>query len=79
MSNMAQENKAKRFNAKDYLDEISLINVEIKTFKESGDKADESFLKVGELLVQTKKEKQLTDKHFANLKKVAAEMLGKIR
>ena len=77
MSNMTEENKAKRFNAKDYLNEISQINAEIKTFKESGDKADESFLKVGELLVQTKKEKQLTDKHFANLKKVAAEMLGK--
>ncbi len=74
---MTNKNTEKRFNTKDYLDEISQINAEIKTFKESGDKADESFLKVGELLVQTKKEKQLTDKHFANLKKVAAEMLGK--
>jgi hypothetical protein len=33
MSNMTEENKAKRFNAKDYLDEISQINAELKKVK----------------------------------------------
>ena len=74
---MTEKNTAKRFSEKDYIDEISQINTEIRNFKESGDKADGSFLKVGELLVQAKKEKQLTDKHFAKLKKVAAGLLGK--
>jgi hypothetical protein len=66
-----------RFNIKNYVQEIAQINSELKTFKESDDKADESFLKVGELLVQTKNEKELTDKHFTRLKTIISETLGK--
>lgn len=69
--------KVKRFNQNDYKDEIGQITTEIEIFKASGDKADESFLKVGELLVKTKNDKNLPDKHFTNLKKVAAKSLGR--
>ena len=75
MGNMAE--KVKRFNQDDYKDEIGQITTEIEIFKASGDKADESFLKVGELLVKTKNDKNLPDKHFTNLKKVAAKSLGR--
>lgn len=69
--------KTNRFNSKNYVQEIEAITSEINAFKKSGDKADESFLKVGELLVQTKNDKQLTDKHFTRLKTIVAESLGK--
>jgi hypothetical protein len=72
---MAEKEAATRFNKNLYKEEIKLIDTEIEIFKASGDKADESFLKVGELLVKTKNDKNLSDKYFTNLKKIAAESL----
>lgn len=74
---MAEKEASTRFNQKDYKEEIGQITTEIEIFKASGDKADESFLKVGELLVKTKNDKNLPDKYFTNLKKIAAKSLGR--
>jgi hypothetical protein len=74
---MTDKQAVKRFNQKDYKEEIGQITTEIEIFKASGDKADESFLKVGELLVKTKNDKNLPDKYFTGLKKVAAKTLGR--
>lgn len=74
---MAEKEASTRFNQKDYKEEIGQITTEIEIFKASGDKADESFLKVGELLVKTKNDKNLPDKYFTNLKKIASKSLGR--
>ena len=62
-----------KFDVNDYQNELDTIKGKIEEFQRSEEKADESFLEVGDLLVAIKNEKQLEDKLFTQLKKEVAK------
>ncbi len=64
------------FNANEYQTEIDAIKEKIENFQRSEEEADESFLVVGDLLVDVKNDKQLDDKTFTAFKKEVAKSLN---
>ena len=58
-----------KFDVNDFQNEIAEIKEKIEIFQRAEEKADESFLEVGNILVGVKNEKQLEDKIFTQLKK----------
>jgi hypothetical protein len=62
-----------KFDVNDFQNEIAEIKEKIEIFQRAEEKADESFLEVGNILVSVKNEKQLEDKIFTQLKKEVAK------
>ena len=62
-----------KFDVNDFQNEIAEIKEKIEIFQRAEEKADESFLEVGNILVGVKNEKQLEDKIFTQLKKEVAK------
>jgi hypothetical protein len=72
--NIAIKNK---FYVKNFENEIKEINVCLQMFKKSGNRDDEAFLNVGDLLIKIKKERQLDDEIFIRLKTHIAKLMGR--
>ena len=72
--NVAIKNK---FFVKHFQSEINEINVCLQMFKKSGNRDDEAFLEIGNLLVKIKKERQLDDEIFMRLKTHIAKLMGR--
>ena len=64
-----------KFDVNDYQNELDAVKEKIEIFQRSEEKADESFLEVGDLLVAAKNDKQLEDEIFTQLKKEVAKSL----
>ena len=62
-----------KFDVNDFQNEIDAIKEKIEIFQRAEEKADESFLEVGNILVGVKNDKQLEDKIFTQLKKEVAK------
>ena len=72
--NIAIKNK---FYVKNFENEIKEINVCLQMFKKSGNRDDEAFLNIGDLLIKIKKERQLDDEIFIRLKTHIAKLMGR--
>jgi hypothetical protein len=72
--NIAIKNK---FYVKNFESEIKEINVCLQMFKKSGNRDDEAFLNIGDLLIKIKKERQLDDEIFIRLKTHIAKLMGR--
>jgi hypothetical protein len=72
--NIAIKNK---FYVKNFESEIKEINACLQMFKKSGNRDDEAFLNVGDLLIKIKKERQLDDEIFIRLKTHIAKLMGR--
>ena len=72
--NIAIKNK---FYVKNFENEIKEINVCLQMFKKSGNRDDEAFLKIGDLLVKINNERQLDDEIFIRLKTHIAKLMGR--
>lgn len=72
--NVAIKNK---FFVKHFQSEINEINVCLQMFKKSGNRDDEAFLEIGNLLVKIKTERQLDDEIFTRLKIHIAKLMGR--
>ena len=72
--NIAIKNK---FYVKNFENEIKEINVCLQMFKKSGNRDDEAFLNIGDLLVKINNERQLDDEIFIRLKTHIAKLMGR--
>ena len=72
--NVAIKNK---FFVKHFQSEINEINACLQMFRKSGNRDDEAFLKIGDLLVQINNERQLDDEIFIRLKTHIAKLMGR--
>jgi len=66
-----------KFDVNDYQNELDAVKAKIEIFQRSEEKADESFLEVGDLLVAAKNDKQLEDEIFTQLKKRSRQITKK--
>ena len=66
-----------RFSKSNFEKEIFEIRKQIEIVNQAGKNADESFLAVGDLLVKTKRERNLEDKVFTSLKHSVSKLLDK--
>ena len=65
-----------KFDVNDFQNEIDAIKEKIEIFQRSEEEADESFLAVGDLLVDVENDKQLKNKAFTALKNEVAKFLN---
>ena len=65
-----------KFDVNDFQNEIDAIKEKIEIFQRSEEEADESFLAVGDLLVDVENDKQLKNKAFTALKNEVAKSLN---
>lgn len=72
--NIAIKNK---FYVKNFQSEIKEIDTYLQRFKKSGNRDDEAFLEIGNLLVRIKNERQLDDEIFTRLKTHIAKLMGR--
>ncbi len=67
----------KKFYIKHFESEINAIAQCVTIFKRSGHRADEAFLEIGNLLVQTQQARDLDEEVFTRLKAHIAKLIGR--